>query len=145
MSGTNGTAFLTGNDAGDITVNATLLDDPSLIQASGDPDAVGDNTTVLALAQLANTRYASLGNQTFNERYNQTVAQLGQELDSTNSQVTNEETVMNALQQQRDSVSGVSLDEEMTDLMKFQRAYQASARLISVLDSMLDTVVNLKR
>ncbi len=145
LNGTNGVDFLTGNDAGDITVNATLLDDPSLIQASGDPDAVGDNTTVLAMAQLANKSFASLSNQTFSERYNQTVAQLGQELDSTNSQVTNEETVMDALKQQRDSVSGVSLDEEMTDLMKFQRAYQASARLISVLDSMLEAVVNLKR
>ncbi|MBI5820933.1 MAG: flagellar hook-associated protein FlgK [Verrucomicrobia bacterium] len=145
LNGTNGTAFLTGTDAGDITVNATLLNDPSLIQASGASNAVGDNTTALALAQLANTSFASLGNQTFSERYNQTVAQLGQELSSTNSQITNQETVMKALQQQRDSVSGVSLDEEMTDLMKYQRAYEASARLISVLDSMLETVVNLKR
>ena len=49
------------------------------------------------------------------------------------------------LRSQRDSVSGVSLDEEMTDLVKFQRAYQASARLITTVDTMLDTVVNLKR
>jgi flagellar hook-associated protein 1 FlgK len=43
---------------------------------------------------------------------------------------------------QRESMSGVSLDEEAAELMKFQRAYQASARVISIIDSMLDTVVN---
>jgi flagellar hook-associated protein 1 FlgK len=49
------------------------------------------------------------------------------------------------LRSQRESVSGVSLDEEMTDLVKYQRAYQASARLISTVDAMLDEVLNLKR
>jgi flagellar hook-associated protein 1 FlgK len=48
------------------------------------------------------------------------------------------------LQQQRDSVSGVSLDEEMTDLVKFQKAFQASAKLITTVDDLLDTVVNMK-
>jgi flagellar hook-associated protein 1 len=46
---------------------------------------------------------------------------------------------------QRNSVSGVSLDEEMTDLIRFQRAFEASARLITTISDMLETVVNLKR
>jgi flagellar hook-associated protein 1 FlgK len=49
------------------------------------------------------------------------------------------------LLRQRDSVSGVSLDEEMTDLIKFQRAFEASARLITTVDELLATVINLKR
>jgi len=49
------------------------------------------------------------------------------------------------LLRQRDSVSGVSLDEEMTDLIKFQRAFEASAKLITTIDEMLQTVVDLKR
>ncbi len=48
------------------------------------------------------------------------------------------------LQTQRDSVSGVSLDEEMTNLTKYQQAYQASARLINTVDQLLDTVLSLK-
>jgi flagellar hook-associated protein 1 FlgK len=49
------------------------------------------------------------------------------------------------LQKQRDSVSGVSLDEEMTDLTRFQKAFAASARLITVVDQMLEDVIGLKR
>jgi flagellar hook-associated protein 1 FlgK len=49
------------------------------------------------------------------------------------------------LQQQRDSVSGVSLDEEMTDMMKYQKAYEASAHLITTLDQMLETVLTMKQ
>ena len=50
--------------------------------------------------------------------------------------------MLNAVRGQRESVSGVSLDEEAAELMKFQRAYKASARVISVIDEMLDLVVN---
>ena len=145
LGGTNGANFFGGNKAGNITVNAALLNDPSLIQASSTSSAVGDNGAALALAQLANKSCAGLGNQTFSENYDQTVAQLGQDLSSTNGQVTNQQLVQAALSQQRDSVSGVSIDEEMTDLMKYQRAYEASARLISIVDSLLDTTINMKR
>ena len=54
----------------------------------------------------------------------------------------NQTGVLSAVRGQRESMSGVSLDEEAAELMKFQRAYQASARVISVIDQMLDIVVN---
>ena len=73
------------------------------------------------------------------------MAELGQALNGTNTQLSNQQIVESMLTRQRDSVSGVSLDEEMTDLIKFQRAFEASARLITTIDSMLETVVNLKR
>jgi len=73
------------------------------------------------------------------------MAQLGQALNGTNTQLSNQQIVERMLLRQRDSVSGVSLDEEMTDLIKFQRAFEASARLITTIDTMLETVVNLKR
>jgi flagellar hook-associated protein 1 len=53
--------------------------------------------------------------------------------------------VESMLMQQRASISGVSIDEEMSDLMKFQKAFQASARLVSTVDEMLETLVNMKR
>jgi flagellar hook-associated protein 1 len=144
LGGTNGADFFSGSDAGSMAVNTALLNDPSLVQASSTSSATGDNGVALALAQLANQSIAGLGNQTFSQSYDQTVAQLGQNLASTNSQVTNQQLVQNALSQQRSSVSGVSIDEEMTDLMKYQRAYEASAQLVSIVNSLLETTINMR-
>jgi flagellar hook-associated protein 1 FlgK len=145
LGGTSGEAFFTGTTAADIALNANLEGDPSMIQASGVAGAVGDNTVAVQLAQLADANHAALTNQTFLENYGQTVATLGQALNGTNTQLTNQELVENMLLRQRDSVSGVSLDEEMTDLIKFQRAFEASAKLIVTVDEMLQTVLTLKR
>src|SRR4030095_3418158 len=143
--GTTGEAFFTGTNAGDIAFNQNLADDPSRIQASGVAGAGGDNAVALQLAQLANTKHAVLGNQTFLENYGQTVSRLGGYLNGLSTQLSNQDIVEQMLLRQRDSVSGVSLDEEMTDLVRFQRAFEASARLITTVDEMLETVVNLKR
>jgi flagellar hook-associated protein 1 FlgK len=126
-------------------VNPNLVNDPSMVQASGTAGAVGDNTVAVALAQLVDKNQPALGNQSLLEHYDQTVAQLGQSLNSTNTQLANQQIVERMLLRQRDSVSGVSIDEEMTDLVKFQRAFEASAKLITTIDEMLQTVVDLKR
>lgn len=145
LSGTTGEAFFTGTDAASIRVNAVLLEDPARIQASGEADASGDNQVALALARLGDQPIAALGNQTFRQNYGQSVARLGQSLSSVNTQLSNQDVVQSMLLRQRDSVSGVSLDEEMTDLIRFQKAFEASARLVSLVDQMLDTVLNMKR
>jgi flagellar hook-associated protein 1 len=145
LSGTTGADLFTGTRAADIGVNQALLEDPSLLQISGVSGAAGDNQVGLALAQLADAPLAGLGNQTFSENYAHTVAVVGQALWSINSALGDQEVVQKMLSRQRDAVSGVSLDEEMTDLIKYQQAFQASARLITTVDEMLDTVVNLKR
>ena len=145
LGGTSGENFFTGTNAADLAVNTNLVGDPSMIQASGVAGAVGDRSVAVALAQLAAKKHAGLTNQTFSESYGQTVAGLGQALSSTNTQLSNQQLVENMLLRQRDSVSGVSLDEEMTDLIKFQRAFEASAKLITTIDEMLETVLSLKR
>src|ERR1051326_1924711 len=78
LTGSTGATFFTGSTAADIAVNATLLNDPALLQASGTSGAVGDNKVALALAQLANQAHPSLNNRTFSQNYTQTVAGLGQ-------------------------------------------------------------------
>ena len=145
LGGTSGEDFFTGTNASDVGVNASLMGDPSRIQASGVAGAVGDNSIAVALAQLAAKKHAGLTNQTFTENYGQSVAGLGQALNSTNTQLSNQQIVESMLLRQRDSVSGVSLDEEMTDLIRFQRAFEASAKLIRTVDEMLETVLSLKR
>jgi flagellar hook-associated protein 1 FlgK len=145
LTGSTGENFFAGTNAATIQVNSNLLGDPSLIQAAGTAGASGDNQTALALAQLGNQKIIGLSNQTFNQNYGQTVAAFGQSLSSVNGQAATQQVVETMLRGQRDAISGVSLDEEMTDLMKFQKAYQASARLITTVDDMLDTVLNMKR
>ena len=144
LTGTTNEDFFTGTNARDIAVNATLLGDPSLIQASGTNGAVGDNQVALALAQLADKKHASLSNQTFAQSFGQTVAALGQSLARANSQITDQQVVQGMIKRQRDSISGVSIDEEMANMTTYQRAYEASARLMRVIDEMLETLVNLR-
>jgi flagellar hook-associated protein 1 len=123
----------------------TLLNDPSLVQVSNDATAVGNNRIALQIAQLANQPLGALSGQTFSQKYGQIVAALGQNLESVNDSLRNQKSVESIIRRQRDSISGVSLDEEMTDLLRFQRAYQASAKLISTVDDMLEIVMSLKR
>jgi len=139
-----GADFFTGSNAGNIAINQALVDDQSLIQAAGVSGAPGDNAVALSLAQLAAIAQVSLGNRTFNEYYNNGVASLGVALQHANNQVTDQQMVTNMLANRRNSVSGVSVDEEMTGLIQFQRAYQASAHLLTTVDEMIQTVLSMK-
>ena len=74
------------------------------------------------------------------------ISKLGSASKAASNTVTNQETVLQGLENQRMSESGVSLDEEMTDIITFQHAYQANAKMISTIDELLDVVINgLKR
>ena len=80
--------------------------------------------------QGADTSYANL------------VARIGGESRAAALQQTTTQALKNAADDRRQSVSGVSMDEEMTDMVRFQRGYQASARAMSTIDEMLDTLIN---
>ena len=144
LTGTNGQNFFNGTDASTITVNAALANDPSLIQASGSATATGDNSVALQLAQLASTTQSALNNQTFGDSYASTVADLGSALQNANDQVTNQTAVANMLATQRSSISGVNVDEEMTNLMSFQRAYEASAQLVTTINTLMGDTLAMK-
>jgi flagellar hook-associated protein 1 FlgK len=144
LTGTTGANFFNGSDAATITVNAALVNNPSLIQASGTATATGDNSVALQLADLASAAQPGLNNQTFSDSYGETVASLGDSLQTANEQVANQTAVSNMLATQRSSVSGVNVDEEMTNLMSFQRAYEASAQLVTTVNTMLGDVLAMK-
>jgi flagellar hook-associated protein 1 FlgK len=145
LDGGTGADFFTGSTAADLRVNAQLVSDPSLIQASGNPAAVGDNRIALEIARLAERPLDALGNRTLSASYAQTVTSLGENLANANSQVEDQQLVSNLLAEKRNATSGVSIDEEMADLVKYQKAFQASARIVSIVDQMLDEVIQLKR
>ncbi len=128
--------------AAGITVNAAIT--TSTLKAS-DGGPAGDNTIALAVAQLSNAAFSTSGGDqiegTFSGFFGQSVSRIGQALATVNSRVEDQSNIEKLVRSQRDSVSGVSLDEEMADLMKYQRSFQASSRVFSVLDGLLETVV----
>lgn len=145
LDGTStGEAFFTGNDASDMAVNTVLSQDPRRVQASANGDP-GNNQIAFALAELGVQALTELGQLTFVESYNQSVANFGQALANVRSQLQDEQAVTRMLERQRDSLGGVSIDEEVTNLVIFQRAFQASARMITTIDELLQNVINLSR
>jgi len=138
--------FFIGTNASTIRVN-TSITPTSLVSAS--TGVAGDNDIAKAVAALANKVFSTTGapadaiDGTFSQFYSNSVTALGQTLSTTNDKVSNQTTIANLVSSQRDSVSGVSMDEEVTDLVKYQRAFQASSRVIQIIDQLLQTVVSL--
>lgn len=141
-SGATGQDFFTGDTAASLAVSAALVADPSTLQAG--VLTPGDNSIAAALAALSHQTIAGLKGQTFSQSYAATVTSLGTSIATVSDQLTNSQAVGQMLSNQRSSVSGVNMDEEMTNLLQYQKAYQASAELISTINSMLQTVINMK-
>jgi flagellar hook-associated protein 1 FlgK len=117
----------------------------STLRTSATGDA-GANEVALAVADVARARFSTGGGDlidgTLGGFFTKTVSGLGESLSSINGKLGDQQIVQDMVARKRDSVSAVSMDEEMTDLMKFQRAYQASARVVRVMDELLDGLVN---
>lgn len=143
-NGDSGDFFNAGGlTAGSIALEAGLT--PTGLKAS-DGGAAGDNTIAVAVAALSTQRFATssgdLIDGSFAQYYAGVVSEFGQAVSGAQSRYDDQSTIETLVRRQRDSVSGVSLDEEMADLLKFQRAFQASSRVFTVIDSLLDTIVN---
>ncbi len=140
-SAATGQNFFTGSDAASLAVNSSLVSDPSTLQAG--TSGSGDGSLAASMAALANQQISGLNNQTFTASYASSVSALGTAISTTTDQLNNSQAVGQMLTNQRDSVSGVNTDEEMTNLIEFQKAYEASAELISTLNQMLGDVMNM--
>jgi flagellar hook-associated protein 1 FlgK len=140
LDGSTGADFFTGTDASNIAVNAALIADLNKIQLSADTDE-GDNTVAGNLLKWLETSQEALGKMTVAQHYNEAVASYGQELANINNRLADQEVISHTLTQMRAGVSGVSLDEEMSSLIQYQRAYQASAKLISTVNDLFQTIL----
>lgn len=119
----------------------------STIAASGSAALPGDNSNALAITQLANTKNVPSGapTATFSSFYSSFVSTVGLDVMSSKTTVSQDEAFTKQLSTLRESKSGVSLDEELTNLVKYQRSYQASAKLITTATDMLDVVMGMIR
>jgi flagellar hook-associated protein 1 FlgK len=122
-----------GATATTLNVTPSLVSNPSNVQTTST-----SNPGATDIAQAL----AGLSGGAADTSYNAFVSQVGSDVQSSNNTLTTANTLLSAVGNQRQSVSGVSLDEEMTNLISYQRAYQASARMMTTIDATLDTLIN---
>jgi flagellar hook-associated protein 1 FlgK len=130
-SGTAGQAFFTFGPTG-ITVNAALLADPTKVAASSLPGGSLDGSAAQSIAGLKGATAA----------YQDVVVRIGVEAQAATRRSQVQDGVVKQVDASRESGSGVNVDEEMTNMLAAQRAYQAAARYVNAVDETLDTLVN---
>jgi flagellar hook-associated protein 1 len=145
LSGTTSQDFFASDVSG--AANFCLADaivaDPSLIAAGTTAGAPGDNSLALAIAGVQHEKILSGGFSTADDFLRDSVLRVGSRKSYAADQLAVEQGAMDALQSRRQNISGVSLDEEMTRLVQVQQAYNAAARIVTVVDEMMQTVIAL--
>jgi len=132
--------FFAGTNATDIAINP-LLDAASIATSSGASQA-GNSDIASQIANLKTFKGMNGGTATLNEFYNSQITNLGVITRRASDNSYQHGLVTKALSDQRESIAGVSLDEEAADMAKAQKAYQAAARVLTAYDDLLDLVIN---
>jgi flagellar hook-associated protein 1 FlgK len=130
--------------AGAIAVDPTVAADADLVAAAGPGAPVGDNATSRDIAALRHTRVFG-GSATFHDTWGQLVYRAGRDSQAARNEQQSREEIVDQVDALRDQVSGVSLDEEAVNLLKFQKAYEANARFFRAIDTTLDTLLGILR
>ncbi|MFE5428481.1 flagellar hook-associated protein FlgK [Peribacillus simplex] len=135
-----------------IKVTSEIVKDPAKIAAGGKSGgASGDNENAKLLADLKKKAFSEYSTKdqnsdeltgNFDTYYSGIIGKLGVDSQSAQKNLSNSVVLAASVNQNRESVSSVSLDEEMTDMIKFQQAYNASARMMTMMDEMLDKIIN---
>jgi flagellar hook-associated protein 1 len=143
LNGDAGVDFFTGTGAVDLAVNTSIVTDSDLIAAAGAGEGLpGGNSIAIAIGDLQSTATMT-GGSTYSEYYSALVGKVGADVQTANFNYSHQNTMVQNLDNYRQEVSGVSLDEEMVNLVQFQQAYNAAAKLITTADDMMDTLMSM--
>lgn len=141
-TGLNFFSFTPGNEAATISVAIT---NPNQIAAAAATPGPADNRNALLLAGIEDKALPTLGNATLDSYYTSIVTDVGSRSQQASKSFDYQKFTKDQLETRISSVSGVNLDEEAANLIKFQKSYQASAKLITTADEMMQTILDLKR
>jgi flagellar hook-associated protein 1 FlgK len=141
------------NPASHMAVSADIINDIDKIAAAQGKDiggtgdfnrssGIGDGSNALRMARLRHINAMVDNNTSFNDFYISVVSRAGTQGEEAKDRVQNQETLLKNLTNLRQSVSGINLDEEMANMVAFQHGYNASAKVISTMDNMLDVIIN---
>ncbi|MBX2859617.1 MAG: flagellar hook-associated protein FlgK [Vampirovibrio sp.] len=135
-------------------INPTVLADPNLVAAAiNDPAATGppagfagpgDGRNALLMGQLRDGAFAGLGNTGFVEYFNGVVANLGIDTRSFENRSDAQESLTTSLDLRRQSISGVNVEEELIDMIRFQRAFEAASKVVQVFDEIVQNIINIQ-
>jgi flagellar hook-associated protein 1 FlgK len=151
LSGTAGGVFFTpiptaAGAAAVVRVDPMVAADPRLIAAASSATTVpGDNRNALALLNVRSVTHAPLGNLTIEDSYFALVGDIGIQVEKAQVGLDFRQSLLMQTQAQRESVSGVNMDEEMTKLILFQRAFEASSLLVRTADEMYGELIEMTR
>ncbi|MFY9708142.1 MAG: flagellar hook-associated protein FlgK, partial [Desulfobacterales bacterium] len=146
INGTAGQAFFSGSTAADIGLNPIISADPKLVAAAATAaGAPGDNANAVAIADLQHASVMGGGTATFDDFYRSLVTDVGNQVRSATDFAEHQSVMLTSLDNYRESISGVSLEEEMLNLIKFQHAFDAAAKLVTTVDEMIQTMMDMTR
>ncbi len=134
-------------DPAGITAATIQLDSALTVTTlkTSDSAEVAANELALAVAGIADQRFSTISgdliNGSFREFIADVTAQVGEALSSVEQKLENQQLVESIIKEQRNSLGGISTDEEVADMIRFQRAFQATARVINIIDDMLEIIV----
>jgi flagellar hook-associated protein 1 len=128
----------------DFDLSAEVKADPDAI-AAGVTGNAGDGGLALSLSQLRESPIAALGNKTFGEYYTNLASSIGRDVQSYGNALDSKTAVLDQIDTQIQSVSGVSLDDEMANMLRYQRSYQAAAKMLSIFDQTTEDLINMLR
>lgn len=107
----------------------------------GDADP-GDARAAVEIAAMRNTKVMIGTGRTFDDYFAESVTNVGLKGEQAQNQLASQNKIMDDLRSLRDSISGVNIDEELADIIKFQHGYNAAAKFVTVQDELLDTLIN---
>ena len=136
--------FFDGSSAANITVNSDLVQDPTLLAAAG-VNLSGDGVNAGRLTVLGESQIEMLNGISIMQFHNTMAGAVATAAKTANDDVESSATVVAALQAQKENISGVSLDEEAIELVKFERAFQGAARFVAVVDRLIAEMISIVR
>jgi flagellar hook-associated protein 1 FlgK len=137
-----GLPFFTGTGADDIAVSDVITGDLDNIAAASSPLAPGDGSNALQVHDLQRELLMNNSSATIEDFYAGLVAEIGIQRGQAQGMEQNEVLLTSHLSEQRQSTGGVSIDEEAANMIRYQHAYNAAARVVTAFDEMLDRIIN---
>ena len=134
------------NPSAYIEINSEIKNDVMCV-AAGYPDVnghnpAGDGRAAVEIASIRNTAIMVGSMKTFDDYFADTVTNVGLKGEQAETNLLTQTAIMDDLRNMRDSISGVNIDEELAEIMKFQHGYNAAAKFVTVWDSLIDTIIN---